>query len=331
MKKHSIFLLLAIVANNALSIGNPFRSKQADSCPIPQMVDIEELNMVGPHPMELDDILKSLKNRVDTGLNRMLIYGPPGTGKSKYAEEIAKIANCNFIIINGSNFTDGHSGIERLSNVFAQAQFGGPLIPNFDPSRPTVISIEEAHALSNKFQESTNNIAITLWLELDKIKNNKNIFVFLSTNHKELIHTQILSMMGPNKIETKLPDKATRQKLFKFYLASFPELEGHFEKFVKASDKGAHRDIENACKAAIRHSHNTNQILSPAIVIAELAKAIKSQTIMENINELSKNHPDLGKAIIATVGLTSAIIGIFTKTPGGGTSSSGTSGSSAQS
>ena len=308
MKKHSIFLLLAIVANNALSIGNPFRSKQADSCPIPQMIEIDELNMVGLHPMELDDILKSLKNRVDTGLNRMLIYGPPGTGKSKYAEEIAKIANCNFIIINGSNFTDGHSGIERLSNVFAQAQFGGPLIPNFDPSRPTVISIEEAHALSNKFQESTNNIAITLWLELDKIKNNKNIFVFLSTNHKELIHTQILSRMGPNKIETKLPDKATRQKLFKFYLASFPELEEHFEKFVKASNKASHKDIARACSNAIQTMHYQETILTPELVLIELAKEINTQSTWAYISELAKNNPILAAALATVMIATVAIL-----------------------
>ena len=255
MKKHSIFLLLSIVANNALSIGNPFRSKQADSCPIPQMIEIDELNMVGLHPMELDDILKSLKNRVDTGLNRMLIYGPPGTGKSKYAEEIARIADCNFIQMSGPSLKEEGNPIQKIINIFTQAQHGGPLVPSFDSSKPTVISIENLDAISNKFVESTKDAAAMLWLELDRIKNNKNIFVFLSTNHKELIHTQILSRMGPNKIETKLPDKATRQKLFKFYLASFPELEEHFEKFVKASNKASHKDIVRACSNAIQTMH----------------------------------------------------------------------------
>src|SRR3990167_2922083 len=170
MKKHSIFLLLALAANNALSIGNPFSSQQTDSCPIPKMVNIKELDMVGPHPMELDDILKSLKNKVDTGLNRMLMYGPPGTGKSKYAEEIARIANCNFIQMSGPSLKGESNPIQKIINVFAQAR----LTYSLNPSKPTVISIEEVEVISNKFVESTKDLAATLWLELDKIKNNKN-------------------------------------------------------------------------------------------------------------------------------------------------------------
>ena len=193
MKKHSIFLFLALVANNALSIGNPFSSK-----PTPQMAEIKELDMVGPHPIKLALIFKSLRDRKKLWINQALLYGPSGTGKSKYAREIAKAADCNFIEIDCSGFIDVASGIKTLKDVFAQAKHGGPLLPNFDPSKPTVISIEEVNVISNQYKESTNNTAIALWASLDRIEGS-NIFVFLSTNYREQLHPQLIRRLASNR------------------------------------------------------------------------------------------------------------------------------------
>ena len=311
MKKHSIFLLLALAANNALSIGNPFSSQQTDSCPISQMVEINELNMVGPHPIELAVIFKNLKERKKIRNNQILLFGPSGTGKSKFAQEIAKAADCNFIEISGSNFTDGHSGIERLNNVFAQAKNGGPLVPNFDHSKPTVISIEEAHAISNQYKEATENLAITLWISLDRIKGS-NVFVFLSTNHRDQLHPQLIRRLGPNEIKTELPDETTRYNLFKFYLADFPELEEHFECLTKASAGGSHGEIEAACYEAINQSKTA---LSRDLVLSEIGTAINKQSNWEYINQILKKNPkvtEIGTAVVvAAIGTTAAIIKVI--------------------
>src|SRR3990167_8094756 len=289
MKKHSIFLLLALAANNALSIGNPFSSQQTDSCPIPQMVEINELNMVGPHPKKLAVIFKNLKERKKIRNNQILIFGPSGTGKSKFAQEIAKAADCNFIEISGSNFTDGHSGIERLNNVFAQAKNGGPLVPNFDNSKPTVISIEEAHAISNQYKEATENLAITLWTSLDRIEGS-NVFVFLSTNYREQLHPQLIRRLASNEIKTELPDETARYNLFKFYLADFPELEDHFEAFVNTSAGASHAHIVKACGAAI-----TSGNVSPEAVLLKIATTINSPSAWESIQHYATEYPGLTK------------------------------------
>ena len=294
MKKHSIFLLLTIAANY-ISAGYSIPQK---------MVDIDELNMVGPHPERITLPLKLLKNHSNMRINSMLVFGPSGTGRSKYAEEIARVADCNFIEVSGHEFASGNEPIQRLKNVFIQAKQGGSLVPNFDPSKPTVISIKDADAISNQYDEATANTAIALWASLDRI-DNTNIFVFLSTQHPNRFHHQLLRRMGL-KVETKLPDEATRQKLFKFYLADFPELEEHFEKFVKASNKASHKDIARACSNAIQTMHYQETILTPELVLIELAKEINTQSTWAYISELAKNNPILTVAL--TTGAVAAVV-----------------------
>ena len=325
MKKHSIFLLLALAANNALSIGNPFSSQQTDSCPIPQMVEINELNMVGPHPIELAVIFKNLKERKKIRNNQILLFGPSGTGKSKFAQEIAKYADCNFIEISGSNFIDVKDPIQRLASVFKQAKNGGSLFSNFDHSKPTVISIEEAHFISNQYDSSTEKTATALWTSLDRIKGS-NVFVFLSTNHRDRLHPQLIRRLGPNEIKTKLPDETTRYNLFKFYLADFPELEEHFECFTKASDGGSHGEIEAACYEAINQSetalsrdyeaiNQSETALSRDLVLSKIGKAINKQSNWEYINQILKKNPkvtEIGTAVVvAAIGTTAAIIKVI--------------------
>src|SRR3990167_2897367 len=254
------------------------------------MAEIKELDMVGPHPIKLALIFKSLRDRKKLWINQALLYGPSGTGKSKYAREIANAADCNFIKIYGSSFTNVKDPAQALANIFRQAKNGGPLFPDLDTSKPTIISIEEAHLLSNQYEASTKKIATALWLELDDIEGS-NIFVFLSTNYREQLHPQLIRRLASNEIKTELPDETTRYNLFKFYLADFPELEDHFEAFIKTSSGASHAHIVKACGAAIKSGN-----VSPENVLLEIATTINSRSAWESIKHYTTKYPGLSSA-----------------------------------
>src|SRR3990167_271165 len=227
MKKCSLFLFLVLFAQNSLAL-NPFRyfNSNSDDSNISAMVEIEEMNIVGPHRRELLTAILSLKKGKIPASNIFLLYGPTGSGKTTYAEELARIANCNLTIVHGSKIRNkwvGDGG-KKIEDMFLQACKGGEINPNYDENKLSILFIDEVDAFANHDGSKNDdgsltgredyNISSSLFEQLDKVRKNRNILVIMATNNKSSMPRQVLDR-ATTKIEVPFPNKRKRKFLFK--------------------------------------------------------------------------------------------------------------------
>ena len=286
MKKNKLFLLLLLLKQINIT-AHIF--KYSSSNLNDELVEIEEFDMVGPHPRAISIVLETLKkDGLFPKVNSLLLHGPSGTGKTKYAQEIAKALDCNFIKVSGSDLINKFvgQGAANIRELFEQAQ-RSEISFNFDCRRKTILFIDEIDAFANKEEKNSSEhiqTSIALWTELDKIKGNNHIFVIMATNNKGRLPDPILNRVGGNQIEVGLPNKEKRIKLFEFYLKDFPEMACHFDNFAKVSKNLSNREIESACDNAIIYSKVSGEELSKSIIIQHLEKSSNP----DNYNFLGK-------------------------------------------
>ena len=310
MKSRSLFLLLIFTAQNSFAI-YPFGHEANDN---EITVEIEKLNIVGPHPKLISTILKSLKNGEISERNTLLLYGPPGTGKTRYAEEIARAADCNFIELSGSEIMGKYvsDGSNNILDIFNQAYHGGTRCPNFDNYKPTILFIDEVDAFANHGGANATeyyNTCVTFWRCLDKAKKRGQIFIIMATNNKNRLPEQILNRLGKNIIKIDFPNHQKIMRLFRLYLNDYPDLHTHINYFAHKCKNLSIRTIENICLDAIEFSKVENIQLNKKIIMCNIktTKDLDKQSWIAKLQlspELRTQLDDIIK--IGTVGAMAA-------------------------
>jgi SpoVK/Ycf46/Vps4 family AAA+-type ATPase len=300
MKINILFLLLILSNLSVFSKGNKLND----------LVEIKEFEtMVGPHPKALARLVWYVQKHGQLpGMNRLLLYGPPGTGKTKYAEEIARALNCNFLKMSGSNFINRYigTGAANVKECFKKALFGGDDFSyQFNPNLPTVLFIDEVDVITHKSDETGEykQAAAALWTELDNVKGNRNIFVIMATNNRDGIPATILNRLGTNQVVIDLPDPEKRRKLFKRYLNEDSDLKKDLNFLVKKSKGMSSRAIEDACGQAIEAADMDDEKLTKEILVDHLEK-IQNPS---DLNWIERVYKKLGenkeKVMLTTTGL----------------------------
>ncbi len=281
MKKHINYLLLI-----TLLIGNaPLAAIELPECTLK--------DMVGEQPQEVCTIIETLKefqkqaegndqneNDEDSEQqelpfkNRFVLHGPPGTGKGTIARKIAEITNRKLIEYPASQILGRYQnqGAETIRSIFDEAerstQSGERVVIFFD-------EIDILASSNNSEQNKEYAAAISeLWIQLDKHKNNGDIFFVCTTNRFKSLSAPFRGRFGNNTIKVGKPNLQNRKLLLK-----------HFFDKVKI----------NLNKKQIDDFAHLSEGLDPR-GIEDLA--IGSRTLL---NRIRKEHGDNGKISITQI------------------------------
>jgi SpoVK/Ycf46/Vps4 family AAA+-type ATPase len=176
---------------------------------------LSEMSETIPH--KLYQVIEELKNETNLQsnlfLNRLILHGPPGNGKSTYAKKIAQEIGSLFFEVSAPSIVTTYqgSGSENINNIFNDA-----IKDQLETNKKVIIFIDEIDAIaSTKIKRSIDSKSATqaLWLNLDKIKKNPNIFVIMATNHFKDLNPTLLDRFGDNIIEIPNPDKNMRKEI----------------------------------------------------------------------------------------------------------------------
>lgn len=215
---------------------------------------------------ELVDFLKNPKKYSHLGTKipkGMLMYGPPGTGKTLLARALAGEANCSFIPVNGSDFTDKFVGVAEgyIRSLFAKARRNGPCI----------IFIDEIDAVGKK-RGSTNsssyqdNILNQLLVEMDGFKqSDKPVIVIAATNRKDVLDSALLrSGRFDRDVYVGAPDLQARKEILQVHLKKV-KAEGDIDidRIAKGTPGFVGADLANLVnEAAFIAVKNNNGVIS---------------------------------------------------------------------
>jgi AAA+ superfamily predicted ATPase len=243
--------------------------------------------IVGTIPTKILWVIEQLKSPegIQPGFkNRMILHGPPGNGKTTLASKIADAAGAMCIKLHAPSAVTRYqgSGAENIEEIFKQAEdfilYGECKV---------VVFIDEVDAIAANTDGETRGdqkAAIQkLWLELDKYKDNPNIFIIVATNELKKLHKTFLDRFGNNVIELKNPDEELRKKVLEYYFAKFsvarnPEL---MKQLVKKSKDLSIRALEDfAGEISMATKLNKSKELSQKEMLATLENMKKNRTGM---------------------------------------------------
>ncbi len=225
----------------------------------------------------------------------VLIYGPPGTGKTLLAKAVATEANANFISVKGPELISKWVGEseKHVREIFKKARQVAPSIIFFDEFDS--ISKVRGHSLT----DSTERVVNQLLTELDGIEELEKVIVIAATNREDLIDPSLLRPGRiDSRIELKIPDEKTREKIFEVHTKNMPfDSSVKLKDYVKKTEGFTGADIEsvvrNAGINAIKKYYKENKK-------AESIKVTK-QDFEYGLEEVSKNiwksNEDIGKNI----------------------------------
>lgn len=221
MNNVSLILFLTIFSTQALHVevkNKSYSTLFSRTRTIKKKYYSFDQDFIGNIPHKLGMITEQLSaDYPSTIINRAILYGPPGNGKSTLVKKIAEVSNRDLITISTPTLVGKYSGqaVETLTKLFMEIdkylQEGRRLIIFFDE----IDSIASHNDSEIKIQHT--DALQALWLYLDKIKYEKNIFIVCATNSIDKLHTTFLDRFGNNLIEIKNPNLAKRKQILRYY------------------------------------------------------------------------------------------------------------------
>ena len=180
---------------------------------------------IGKVPGTVDDIMFYLQNYEKLSKtklqapNQILLYGSTGTGQNSLVKTIAEELELPIIEISAATFSNKYYGesARRIRRLFEYLEKREEL---------TTVFIDEIDALAKKRSKNTQGEergALTnLLTEIQRIKDNKKIFIFCATNDFEELDPALKSRFLKAEITDLLPEE--RVQLFKKAFADNGEL-----------------------------------------------------------------------------------------------------------
>ncbi|MEN7982471.1 MAG: CDC48 family AAA ATPase, partial [Nanoarchaeota archaeon] len=178
----------------------------------------------------------------------ILLFGPPGTGKTLLAKAVANEANANFISVKGPELVSKWVGEseKHVREIFKKARQVAPAIIFFDEFD----SISKMRGSS--MNDSTEKIVNQLLTELDGVEELEKVVIIAATNRRDLIDESLLRAGRIDAhVELPIPDKVTREEIFKVHLKKMPLGSGvDIKKMVEKTDGWTGADIESIAREA---------------------------------------------------------------------------------
>ena len=270
-------------------------------------------DLIDTVPYKLYLVIEELKQPAnDLLLNRLLLHGPPGNGKSTYVRKIATMINATLLEIGAPSLVTTYqgSGAENINKAFdaaieEQANSGGKVI----------IFIDEIDAIASiEIKQNENKAsAQALWLQLDKIKKNPNIFVFASTNEFKSINPTLLDRFGDNIVKIPNPDNKIREEVIHFYSKKFnlDESAINVATLVQETKGFSIRAIEDMLRSIKKISNQENNgVPTPEIISTILDSHKQKVPLISNYYSKTDVADNLNK-ISSFVSIVANVIAIY--------------------
>ena len=246
----------------------------------------------------LDDVKRQLREAVEWPLRYphlfesarldppkgALLFGPPGCGKTLLGKALATETGVNFISVKGPELLSMYVGeSERsLREIFRKARQAAPCIIFFDE----IDALASARSSGREDSGVGGRVLSQLLTELDGIEELRGVLVLAATNRPDLLDPALLR---PGRfdiqVETPLPDRAARAKVFEVHIRGRPVEAGISPEWLSGETEGfSGADIEGVCRRAVM------------AVLAERIKAASEQPDAENL-QIGRKH--LAEAIRA--------------------------------
>jgi len=246
----------------------------------------------------LEDVKQELKEAVEWPIKNpgsfkqlgvkpprgILLYGPPGTGKTLLAKAVANESEANFISIKGP---------EILSKWINETpQLVRKLFQKARQVSPTIVFIDEIDSIASRREPNLGshhggmNAVEALLTEMDGLEDISDIVIIGATNRPDILDTALLRTGRFDRfILTPVPDKKTREEIFKVHTKGMPLKDTDIKKLAERTEGYVGSDIEAICREA---------------AIISLRKDIKSKEVTgEDFNEaLKKVRPSVTKEIV---------------------------------
>ncbi len=242
-----------------------------------------------------EDVKKELKEAIDLPVTNpeafdkmgirpikgILMVGAPGTGKTMLAKAVATERESNFISIKGPELLSKWVGeSERaVREIFRKARMAAPCI----------IFIDEVDAITNTRDSEdgdsqvSERVVDTLLIELDGLKELKNVVVLAATNRPDLMDPALLRPGRFDKIiEIPIPDEATRFEIFKVHTKRMPLAKDvDLVALAKYTENYTGAEIENVVReagmSAIREKKDIVSKRDFEIALSEVKPAIPKE------------------------------------------------------
>jgi len=159
------------------------------------------MNYIGDIPTEIIDVighyyqlkkgnLQSKNSYTSKNSNTLLLYGAPGKGKNALVEELSRALQVPYISCTALDFQNQYFGeTHKETNNFFKT-IG-------DYNKPLLVLIDEIDSSACTRQSADmgaiRNHLSSLLVNIEKVRHNKNICIFVATNHKEHLDSAILS------------------------------------------------------------------------------------------------------------------------------------------
>lgn len=165
-------------------------------------------------PDEINMAIARMKqNRFRDNERNIILYGLSGTGKSCIAQAMAIKSNiaCLFFNVGTISTEYMNSGVQNLNNIFEYAK---------NLKKPCVVIFDELESLTKKHVDKNNhenNILISFWQELDKLKNSEVAFIG-TMNSVEDLPVQITNRTS--MIKVPLPKAKDKDAILSYHIKS---------------------------------------------------------------------------------------------------------------
>lgn len=183
----------------------------------------------------------------------LMLYGPSGCGKTFFAEAVADEVGVTFMKVAPDDIASTwvHGTQEKIAEVFRKAEQAAPTLlffDEFDAMVPARTS-EDHHNQNNEVNE---------FLCMMNNASEKGVFIITATNHPENIDRAILRTGRIDEIiYVGLPDKASRESLFRLSLSKLPASEDiNYEELADMTSGYTCSDISYIVKSASRKMFN---------------------------------------------------------------------------
>ena len=211
----------------------------------------------------------------------ILLEGLPGTGKTLIAKAIAKETNASFLSISASEFVEVYVGLgaSKMRDLFREAR------EEKEKNGAAIIFIDEIDAVGKK-RGSSNMMGTNdereqtlnqLLSEMDGFEPNTNIIVIAATNRKDVLDPALLRPGRFDRIiYVPLPDKKSREEIFKIYMKTKQVEENISLDFLAEMTSGfSGAQIKNLLnEAAINTARNGSTIINQEHLENALEKII---------------------------------------------------------
>ncbi|MBI2564549.1 AAA family ATPase [Candidatus Woesearchaeota archaeon] len=228
----------------------------------------------------------------------VLVYGAPGTGKTLLAKAIAKESEANFISVKGPELLSKWLGESEkaVREVFKKAR----------QTAPTIIFFDEIDSLAPRRGADGDNHVVErvvnqLLTEIDGIESLHDVVVVGATNRPDMLDTALLRPGRFDRIIlTPVPDKKTREEIFKVHTKNMPLKEVKITDLAERTQGYAGADIEAVCREAAIFALRED-INSKVISQKHFDDALKKVRPSAN-KDVEKAYEELGEHFSAAKG-----------------------------